>query len=300
MLLFTLNERVEYEMARETVERRPICQGSNESQFFSKSRKRDLPAMMSQFELDAELLSTPVFQQHPIDPDMLYQSGSTCLPLMAKRFTSASCLAAFNGNLPALNTLLGEALLEPLDISQSCVVHFLALGGQNEVLLSLVKTYGTDILTSTDLFGHSLLHFAALGMNITLIEILLEEFQLTLKATNNFGQSWLDMLADRKISEENLLILSYVIADKDVLKETTEKLSADSFDLTNLDFIPNFAGQFDIKNPDSLIQLIIAVVKEIVVNRKSHFDPYLCYLISYQRLNNDQKNDHTGSNAINI
>lgn len=275
-----------------------ICTGSHISRFFFYNRNRLLQKIIPEFNLNPELLSNPVFQEHPIDNFMLYHCGKNCLPLMAERFSSAACLAAFIGNLPALNNLLGEALLEPLDITGCTVMHFLALGGHSKILFKLIESHGVEILKIVDKLGHSVLHFAAIGMNIRLVKILIENYEIPSEQSNITGNNWLDMLADRETSAKNLMILSELIADKEILKETREKLSTDSFDLASLDFIPDFAAQFDITNDESLIQLIIAVTQEIATHRKSHFDPYLCYLLAYKQLKTELRHNNTGSLEI--
>lgn len=269
-----------------------MCTGSHVSQFFFHGRKHALTKLISTFGLDT-LIVDPIFQQYPIDHFRFCHSGMTCLPLMAQRFTSVSCLAAFTGNMPAFNQIQGEALLDPLDETDCTVVHFLALGGQNEVLFELVEKHGVEILQAVDSLGHDIHHFAAIGLNIQLIKTLAEKYGLRSKQQNQLSQDWIDMLADRDIPSKKLLLLSELIFDEEIFEQTKEKLMDNTFDLDSLDFIPDFAGQYDITNTESLNQLITSVVAEIVIKRKTHFEEYLCYLLAYKQLNNTLIDDTT-------
>lgn len=170
--------------------------------------------------IPSSLLKADIFEKYPLNKVQLmrclsFQIGppteSFTISPFIEQMAEAWELAAFAGNVEALNTLLlGDQLFTQRNSSGANVMHLASMGGQIE-LLKLLCQRNPNLLTAKDNLGRTALFYAFYFGQFVCASWILKNSTLTLNDQDEYLCHCLDAFINVKLPKLLILQLAFLI-----------------------------------------------------------------------------------------
>lgn len=218
-----------------------VCQlASINSQFRDIVHQVTLPKNLD-LTIPNQLHHDSIFQKYPIESVKLVHAMRYALLPIWDDIDAPWILAAFAGNLPATQALLGDDLITTKqDETEMGIVHFSARGGQTDMLKAIKDQYGQQALEQQDSIGHNALMLACMGLHANCMAWIMTNTRFSLLADYNVGgmtYHCLDLFKEEKLPAHFVIKLALMLTDNMNKLDNFQRYSTDTIQALTQEYI---------------------------------------------------------------
>lgn len=248
-------------------------------------------------------LSNKSLQKNAFNPHKLYHMWKPLDDESKKSLSFAPwCIAAFIGDIDALNELLGENLATTKDDFNAGVLHFAAMGGQIDLINHIVDQYNVNLSKELDKAKQTPLFYAAKTKQFNCAFELIIKHNLDMDQSYELGYSSAQLLVGSKPTQEQSLKLCEFLIDKETEQKARETLGdlvageRNFHDVVNdkvVPCVPELAANFDLTTTENIESFMSELVTKIIGEERTQFIEYLSYLSVYHEILCEQRHEQS-------